>query len=160
MAVAAVALVVDSFLPWYVVRWSSTRYGTGQVTEHASTATAWAASTGWSGGILLALGAATGWLLWPRRLSRHGRIATTVVGALAAAVATAGTWLRLPVVGKPDGATLTVVPATAGGPRPGEIIRDALTSGTAGWGCYLGVLLMLTVATCAFAVGGTASQRA
>ena len=153
MAVAAIALVVDSFLPWYVVRWSSMRYGTGQVTGHTSTASAWAASTGWSAGIVLALAAAAGWLLWPRRFTRRGRVAATVVVSLVAVVTTVGTWLA---VGKePDGdrATLALVPATAGGPRPGEIVRDALTSGTVGWAGYLGVLLILTIAACAFAIG-------
>lgn len=59
MAGATIALVTDSFLPWYVVRWSSARFGGAQVTEHVSTASAWAASTGWSAGIVLVLIAAT-----------------------------------------------------------------------------------------------------
>jgi len=153
MAVAAVALVVDSFLPWYVARWSSTRYGTGQMIQHANAAPAWAAATGWSAGIVLALAAAGGWLLWPRRRSRRGRVAATVVVALAAVVITVGTWLAARRKSTGEGAALTFVPAAAGVPRPGEIVRNALTSGTVGWGCYLGVLLMLTILACAFAVG-------
>lgn len=153
MALAAVALTVDSLQPWYVARWSSTRYGTGQVTEHATTASAWAASTGWSVGIVLALVAAGGWLFWPRRHSRRGRVAATVVVALAGVVTTVGTWLAATIGSNSDDTTLTFVAATAGGPRIGDVVRDALTSGTLGWGSYLGVLLMLTIVACAFAVG-------
>jgi hypothetical protein len=153
-AVAAIVLVVDSFLPWFVVRWSSMRYSAGEMTAHANTASAGAASTGWSAGIVLALAAAAGWLLWPRRLPRRGRVAVTAVVALAGAVTTVGTWLA---VGKEpdggDGATYTFVATKAGGPRLGDIVRDVLTSGTVGWGYHLGVLLMLIIATCAFAVG-------
>jgi hypothetical protein len=153
MALAAVALVVDSLLPWYVARWSSMRYGSGQMTEHANTASAWAASTGWSAGIALALAAAGGWLIWPRRHSRRGRVAATVVLALAAVATTVGTWLAAKIESTGDATTLTFVAATAGVPRPGEAVRDALNSGTLGWGSYLGVLLMLTIVGCAFAVG-------
>ncbi|MCU7728933.1 hypothetical protein ODJ79_34915 [Actinoplanes sp. KI2] len=148
MGVATVALVIDSFLPWYVERWSTTRYGTGQTTEHATAASAWAASTGWSTGIVLALAAAGGWLLWPRR-SPRGRVAATVVVALAAAVTTVGTWLQARVESYGGGASLTFVTTFADVPRPDEIVRDALASGSAGWGYYGGVLLMLTILACA-----------
>jgi hypothetical protein len=152
MAVAAVALIVDSFLPWYVVRWSSTRYGAGQATEHANTASAWAASTSWSAGVALALAAAGGWLFWLRWRSGRGRITATVVIVLAAVVVTAGTGLTAQLESGGE-AVITFVPAVAGTPRPGDIVRNALTSGKLGWGYYLGVLLMLTIAGCAPVAG-------
>jgi hypothetical protein len=151
MTGASGALVIDSFLPWYVVRWSSTRFGGGQVTQHESTASAWAASTGWSAGIVLALIAAATWLLWPRRFSPRLRIAGAVGAALAGVVTTVATLLA--VGNEPDGGSLALALATADGPGLGEIVRDTLNGGTAGWACYLGVLLMLTIAVCAFAAG-------
>ncbi|MEU4561879.1 hypothetical protein AB0F72_26140 [Actinoplanes sp. NPDC023936] len=149
MVIAAVALVLDSFLPWYVERWTSMRYGTGQVTEHVNTASAWASSTAWSAGIMLTVTAVLGWLLWPRRLSRRVRDAGTAIVALAAAVTTVSTWLIAIATPDGDGGTYRFVSTLDGGPRLGSIVRDSLTSGTAGWGFYIGVLLMLTIAACA-----------
>ncbi|MEU8817365.1 hypothetical protein [Actinoplanes sp. NPDC048796] len=151
MTAAATALIVDSLLPWYTIRWSSTTYGTGQTIEHSSTASAWTASTGWSLGVVLALVAAAGWLLWPRRLSRRARDISAAVLAAAATLTTAGTWLTVALRSYGPDATLAITPSTTNQPRLGVMVRDALNSGTVSWGCYIGVLLMAAIVWCALA---------
>ena len=83
-----------------------------------------------------------------------------VVVALAAVLTTVGTWLAAPRVPVGSGGPAAFVTSFTSGPRPDEdeIVRDALTGGALGWGWYLGVLLMLAIAACAFAVGRGEAQ--
>ncbi|MEU8241059.1 hypothetical protein AB0C07_22675 [Actinoplanes missouriensis] len=158
MACAAVTLVLLSFAPWWVVRWTSMRYGSGQVTEHVTTASAWTASTGWSVGIVLGVIAAIGWLWWPPPLPRHRRSAFAATVAVAAVATTVGTRVAIVLERGATTASYAIVPATGDGPRIGDIVRDSLSSGTAGWGFYAGVVVLLTIAVCAL-VGRRAGRR-
>jgi hypothetical protein len=151
LAAAATLLVLDGFAPWLVVRWSTTRFGPPQVvTEHANWASAWAASTGWSAGILLALASAAGWLFWQRRHPHRRATTITVVIALAGLALTSGTWVvaaSTRLLG--SGPTYELRPMKPGDVGIGRITRDSLSSGTVGWGFFVGVALMLTIAACA-----------
>ncbi|BAL87861.1 hypothetical protein AMIS_26410 [Actinoplanes missouriensis 431] len=158
MACAAVALLLVSFAPWWTVRWTSMRYGSGEVTEHVTTASAWTASTGWSVGIVLGVVAVIGWLWWPQPLPRPRRSAFVSTVAVAAVATTVGTRLAIILEQGATGGTYAVVPATGDGRQIGDIVRDSLPSGTAGWGFYAGVVVLLTIAVCAL-VGRRAERR-
>jgi hypothetical protein len=100
VALTAAVVLVSSFLPWYYSGWAATaRDGTPFYdTNHAS---AWQASTWWSVAIVLALGAAVGWLslraLFYAPAALYWLPAATALAALGLAV---GTWaLMKPMTG-------------------------------------------------------------
>ena len=62
IAALGLMLLADSFLPWYRLSWTVSRYGSGQQTRHVNTATAWHSSSGWSLAVLLGVIAAVGYV--------------------------------------------------------------------------------------------------
>ncbi|WP_285560172.1 hypothetical protein [Actinoplanes regularis] len=146
-----VLLVIDSFLPWYAVRWSTLEINTGRVSEHAVTASAWSSSTGWSAAILLSLTAVAVRLSGnprnrPRPMTSYISMSLTVT----AVVITIITWASILPAFPAQGEALAFRPLPPGGTQLGNITRNSLTAGPSNVasGFYAGLALMLTITLC------------
>ncbi|MGC5661140.1 hypothetical protein ACN261_12180 [Micromonospora sp. WMMD723] len=149
VAVLGLLLLVDSFLPWYRLSWTVSRYGSGQETHHVNTATAWHSSSAWSLAVLLGVTAAVGHLTcgtattrWRTRL-RWLFLLTATTGLLVATVS----WLAIPSVDAPGGYGFVAADEVTGGVRLGDIVRDRLYGRevNVAWGFYLAVFLMMAL---------------
>ncbi|QDY06322.1 hypothetical protein FJK98_03350 [Micromonospora sp. HM134] len=147
-----VVLLADSFLPWYRLSWTVSRYGSGQQTHHVNTATAWHSSSAWSLAVLLGVIAAAGQVTcgvyanrWPT-LSVRLRwllLLTATTGLLVATVS----WLAIPSVDAASGYGSVAAEQIAGGVRFGDIVRDHLSARetNVAWGFYLAVFIMMAL---------------
>ncbi|GIE90526.1 hypothetical protein [Actinoplanes regularis] len=148
---AGVLLVIDSFLPWYAVRWSTLEINTGRVSEHAVTASAWSSSTGWSAAILLSLAAVAACLSGTSRarLRPMARYISMSLAVIAVTV-TIATWASIPSTSPAQGEALTFRPLPPAGTQLGNITRDSLTAGPSNvtTGFYAGLAFMLTIMLC------------
>ncbi|SCF49881.1 hypothetical protein GA0070216_1406 [Micromonospora matsumotoense] len=145
-------LLADSFLPWYRLSWTVSRYGSGQQTRHVNTATAWHSSSGWSLAVLLGVIAAVGYVTcragtnrWPTLPARLRRLflLTATMSLLVATVS----WLTIPSVDAPGGYGFVAADEIAGGVRFGDIVRDHLSARETNvtWGFFIAVFITMAL---------------
>ncbi|MEU1607928.1 hypothetical protein [Micromonospora matsumotoense] len=152
IAALGLMLLADSFLPWYRLSWTVSRYGSGQQTRHVNTATAWHSSSGWSLAVLLGVIAAVGYVTcgayanrWPTLPARL-RWLFLLTAAMSLLVATAS-WRAIPSVDAPGAYGFVAVEEIAGGVRFGDIVRDQLSARETNvtWGFYIAVLITMAL---------------